>query len=314
MINYKGIFADQEDQRRFYEGGAHFKYIELYEALEILQKEQHKKSAAALTIDEESKSKDVTINSQRILKSKLKIRPFVIECDNNKSNSINPNINKEITKNVMNNNKSKSCDNKLVIDSGATMNNKNKKTIFHINSNSTKNKNRKIHDYLFSNNNDNKINDSQLPKIETMYTNYRNSSNRVNGVYHMSNSMPKRLNNFSLKMGKVNLEEIKGGNSRNRNQLLFSNGIPTNKSKDMKGINLLLMKNENVNKGKNLNMFLKNSKKNGEVPKAMRFLGSKNNNNKVNIKEKLYIRNTGILIKPNLTENIKQNYSKNKKI
>jgi hypothetical protein len=31
---YKGIFYDKEEEQKFYEGGAHFSYIELYNVLE----------------------------------------------------------------------------------------------------------------------------------------------------------------------------------------------------------------------------------------------------------------------------------------
>lgn len=40
MAEYKGFYYGDDDDQNFYEGGAHFKYYQLYNALEKLYKEQ----------------------------------------------------------------------------------------------------------------------------------------------------------------------------------------------------------------------------------------------------------------------------------
>ena len=40
MQEYKGIYYGETNEQHFYEGGAHFKYIELYRRLEILYRQQ----------------------------------------------------------------------------------------------------------------------------------------------------------------------------------------------------------------------------------------------------------------------------------
>ena len=40
MNEYKGIYYGNSNEHHFYEGGAHFKYIELYRRLEILYRQQ----------------------------------------------------------------------------------------------------------------------------------------------------------------------------------------------------------------------------------------------------------------------------------
>ena len=43
MEEYKGIYYGDNTEQKFYEGGAHFKYIELYKRLEIIFKQQQSK-------------------------------------------------------------------------------------------------------------------------------------------------------------------------------------------------------------------------------------------------------------------------------
>ena len=43
MDEYKGIYYGEESERKFFEGGAHFKYIHLYKILDKLSKEQKQK-------------------------------------------------------------------------------------------------------------------------------------------------------------------------------------------------------------------------------------------------------------------------------
>ena len=38
MEEYKGIYYKDDTEQKFYEGGAHFKYVELYKILEEIAK------------------------------------------------------------------------------------------------------------------------------------------------------------------------------------------------------------------------------------------------------------------------------------
>jgi hypothetical protein len=40
MEEYKGIYYGDSSEQKFYEGGAHFKYIELFKILDFLEKKQ----------------------------------------------------------------------------------------------------------------------------------------------------------------------------------------------------------------------------------------------------------------------------------
>ena len=40
MDDYKGIYYSDSIEPKYYEGGAHFKYIELYRILDFLEKKQ----------------------------------------------------------------------------------------------------------------------------------------------------------------------------------------------------------------------------------------------------------------------------------
>ena len=42
MEEYKGIYYGDSSEQKFYEGGAHFKYIELFKILDFLEKKQKK--------------------------------------------------------------------------------------------------------------------------------------------------------------------------------------------------------------------------------------------------------------------------------
>ena len=53
MNEYKGIYYGEESERKFYEGGAHFKYIHLYKILEKLSKEQKLKNQREKSIQKD---------------------------------------------------------------------------------------------------------------------------------------------------------------------------------------------------------------------------------------------------------------------
>ena len=58
MLNYKGIFYKEEKEKKYYEGGAHFKYLDLVNRLIDLIKEKNKKKESEKIED----SKDILIS------------------------------------------------------------------------------------------------------------------------------------------------------------------------------------------------------------------------------------------------------------
>ncbi len=97
MDDYKGLYYKETKEQKFYEGGAHFPYEELYEILVYIKEEQDKK--------QKEESKDLTNN-----KSTNKNKPGNIENSNNyimdliqNHKSTNENKTKTRTRNVGNN-------------------------------------------------------------------------------------------------------------------------------------------------------------------------------------------------------------------
>ena len=72
MDEYKGVYYGDDDDQNFYEGGAHFKYYNLYKALEKLYKEQ------------QAKIKNEELIAKRLLKKNNNIKKE----NNNDSNNI----------------------------------------------------------------------------------------------------------------------------------------------------------------------------------------------------------------------------------
>ncbi len=82
MENYKGIYADKKeyDKPKFYEGGAHFKYKQLYKIL---------KSIAEKREFEENKIKEVRYNSLNNNDEKIHSKDIIINNNNQKNQSRN---------------------------------------------------------------------------------------------------------------------------------------------------------------------------------------------------------------------------------
>ena len=65
MLNYKGIFFNKEKEKKYYEGGAHFKYSDLVNALNTLSKEINKNTSIInKTINPNSIQNHKYINSE----------------------------------------------------------------------------------------------------------------------------------------------------------------------------------------------------------------------------------------------------------
>ena len=118
MEEYKGIYYDDETEQKFYEGGAHFKYISLYKVLEKIAKEryQKEKQKELLSIHKNinlsptknnNKNKKTRNNINHLDIKKLGLN--TISNNLNKKNDINSKVLFTIKNNLMlNQNKSKS--------------------------------------------------------------------------------------------------------------------------------------------------------------------------------------------------------------
>ena len=84
MDNYKGIFYNEDKQKHYYEGGAHFKYKHLVRALESIKAKR----------DEESENKRHSRNKSLDYNKENKVsNKNIITIDNNNNNNNSNNIN-----------------------------------------------------------------------------------------------------------------------------------------------------------------------------------------------------------------------------
>ena len=95
MDNYKGLYYKETKEQRFYEGGAHFPYEELFKILIYLKEEQDKK--------QKEEQKEQNKNNQPIKNpinneedSNIYFTDLVQDHNNNKENKV-----KNRTRNVM---------------------------------------------------------------------------------------------------------------------------------------------------------------------------------------------------------------------
>ena len=78
MADYKGIYYNDDNKQRYFEGGAHFKYIHLYKKLEKLSAAQKMKM-----------KREKLINTKEKKKEKLKKTKQVDQISKNIDNNIN---------------------------------------------------------------------------------------------------------------------------------------------------------------------------------------------------------------------------------
>ena len=67
MLNYKGLFYNEEREKKYFEGGAHFKYTDLVNRLIDLIKEKHSEEDNSVIINE--KSNNIIIQNDFIPKN-----------------------------------------------------------------------------------------------------------------------------------------------------------------------------------------------------------------------------------------------------
>ncbi len=132
IINYKGVFFNDETEKRYYEAGAHFRYQDLYKRLLKLQRDL---SASILQIErrEDKKEENVKIKEVDTQKEKTKKR-------SSKKFSSMSNLS-ELQNNEVNNNKERLKEPKFIKNANSDLNldrenhSRNFKTSIFINNN-----------------------------------------------------------------------------------------------------------------------------------------------------------------------------------
>ena len=102
MDNYKGLYYKESKEQKFYEGGAHFSYEKLYQALYYLKEEQDKKEL----LMKQQKNISSNQNNKNIFSpSGQNTDTYINDIfqNNNNNNNNNRNKNKPRTRNVVNN-------------------------------------------------------------------------------------------------------------------------------------------------------------------------------------------------------------------
>jgi hypothetical protein len=69
MENYKGIFYNDNEEKNYYEGGAHFKYSDLVRELNKLCQEPKKNSSVNILVNSNSQKQGIVIRKNSILNS-----------------------------------------------------------------------------------------------------------------------------------------------------------------------------------------------------------------------------------------------------
>ena len=224
MDNYRGIYVENKinDVPKFFEGGAHFKYSELYKILESIYKERNKVNS-----EEKEYNKNLNLNSQIINQSR-NIKPLIQSLThknsenkkhNNTRNKINYNNYMNYSNNGNNNNNSNAYfDNTNYHDfntqyrsdyhSNKIVNINNKiykltnQKIYHNNSNS-------IGHNFYSNLNLNEMNLRESLKSNNYYINRNNSNNAslikpgIISPIEINNSNNNKGNHNSIQSGEI---------------------------------------------------------------------------------------------------------------
>ena len=289
MENYKGFYVNDKinDKPKFFEGGAHFKYSDLYKMLKIIYKKREEKN-------NEKKNKKYFINEKSIsnLKNKSRNIQSIFQSFTQRYNQNNKSENGKISffynKNINN------LTNENIQISFNSKINDNNKPQFHFNSNSSLGKN------INCNNNNNE---------SGFYKNYKNINNNTNNnIINVINNLPQ-----------INIKNIL--NQTNNPIQILNIG----KNNDVKNRNLnldILNSNNNINYNFSTlrevnNTFAKKYINPLNKITHFRIISSRNGNNK-NIS--LYNRNKisnnskSISITKNYLDEINTNYINNNKI
>ena len=83
MDNYKGLYYKESKEQKYYEGGAHFSYEELYEILLYIKEEQDKTQLLTEQKKDNSQSQN---NKNSILMSGLNSNTYLYDLTKNNNN------------------------------------------------------------------------------------------------------------------------------------------------------------------------------------------------------------------------------------
>ena len=245
MINYKGLFYNEDRDKKYYEGGAHFKYSDLVNALLELQKDA-KINQETIT---SKKEKNNCVNIFKIDNSIKNIKEIDINSNlltiNSNKNSI---YNRSPLRTDKNLDKEKSKKKRIIelynqnVKMYSLINNNNRKYYC----NNSKNKNNKI-DSLKNivndnNNNSNRTNyflksqvnnikkDDELPLIQSSY---------FNKIYNYKNDFEQNINitnKFNLKLSSLKKTRIFKDKLLLKNKVLSPNRDAKSGNKFLKEI------------------------------------------------------------------------------
>ena len=255
MLNYKGIFSAKNSLPPFYEGGAHFKYIDLYEKLSKLQKinspnEAMNQSSIENTMFDLQKK---NYKNNNILNNINYKEDLLNKLITNKKNNNLCVIKKTIFKNDFIFNKTKSIINyKKIIYNNANKNNIiNSKSIQNINKNEKKvEKNNNYHSNE-KNNNEKKIIKFKIKKLKNG-RNYKNNIFKIKNFKKINYSLPKIGNiNFNKNISENNLDHKNSLSDLKDSAYIINNKYNINNiclnSNNLKENKELLINNSNKN-------------------------------------------------------------------
>lgn len=113
MLNYKGMFYKEEKEKKFFEGGAHFKYSLLVRALLELQ---NKKKSSSETINSNSEKNDSVFDtnnihrqreSNKIINNEININQYILTLNNKKDKTFHNKVSLSTEKNLREKDKKK---------------------------------------------------------------------------------------------------------------------------------------------------------------------------------------------------------------
>jgi hypothetical protein len=278
-IEYKGIFYNETKEKRYYEGGAHFKYKQLYSILSQLAKVQNEKHQFAHQ-KQLTTSQSMPSIHDHIASSQKKIIMIKLKKDTNNLNSSLPNAdeirNKKILLPPALNNLPKSR------NTAASNNN------YHNMINQPYSFNLKYHSSIPKNKNNSFI------KLST----YRKQTNNLNNI---SSSNTNNLNYSSILVPVINHNHSNEQNINSRNRKIPVTSMYSN-------LTNVKIENKNVNESmnalnRNMMLTLKKERRNnsGMMNDSNSYNGVYNNNNNVHSRN-----GSGIIIGRQSAMNLKK--------
>ena len=287
MLNYKGIFYNQEKDKKFFEGGAHFKYSDLVNVLIDLINEKNKNSESDISkipsddlrstinkniLIEESNSskisKEKKINTNFLTLNNYKIQNniklinthrYVLNTDKNIEKEkarkkklielLNYNIKISPFKNNYNNSKKIFCNNSL--------NRKSLKTLS--NNDNLNNSNNYLNTHILNK----RIENNNLPLIQSSYFNNLSNNNMIRKQTEINKDSMinlKHVSKFTLNKSKIPKDNLflrnrifsPVKNKKNNRKNIFSHDFSESIKNDSNygTINILAKRNRFFNPGK----------------------------------------------------------------